>query len=352
MAGAAMAMLGCMDLMRQAQKEQDPTTKALLKNMAMQQCSQGMKDMADAAKNDNNADQLSQSDSPKMAQLQSSPFQDPGKDQTDKSTTQTPTTTASNDSPTPEPTPETPAPTAKKPNPVDPSELSVAKNAPADLGTTDLKPTEPDKLKFDEAAKPGGNPLGTGTGTLTPNTFISQGGKAPSADDFKKVADNSAAAREKRASGSEGGSAEGGSSDDNSYSGGGSKGSGSGEESSIQTMFGQMFGAAAPADAAAGISAGMQMASLGAPGATGDKPTSNIFQYATYRYRILAHQEERVHLRGGSKSANSIASSSALPSREPASKPSSLPDSSAVDQAIAQVLSSSSSHSSSDSDSE
>jgi hypothetical protein len=134
--------------------------------------------------------------------------------------------------------------------------------------------------------------------------------------------------------------------------GGGSKGSGSGEESSIQTMFGQMFGAAAPADAAAGISAGMQMASLGAPGATGDKPTSNIFQYATYRYRILAHQEERVHLRGGSKSANSIASSSALPSREPASKPSSLPDSSAVDQAIAQVLSSSSSHSSSDSDSE
>jgi len=322
MAGAAFAMISCMDLYRQAAKAQDETEKALLKSMAGQQCSQGMQNAADAAKNDDSKSQLSQADAPKQAQLKTNPFQAPKSDTNDRAIASTPTATPTDDTPTDSPTPteETKKEEVTKARPSDTGK-EIPSEEKANKVLVDLTSTpgaiDGGRLGFDESAKPGSNLVGAnGNNPLGPNAFFSLG-SAPSAADLKKLREEAEAAEKsgRRARGGAGGadteSAAGG---DAAATGAGGSASGSGKDDPFQGMLNQLMGGG-PAAEAGLAGAGFGGSEIVSPGGkNGASPKGpNIFEYANYRFRHLTYNDGRIKARvpkSNNPSASTLSSES------------------------------------------
>ena len=306
MGASAFAMIQCMMLMKKANETEDEDKKMLYQMMAGQQCSQAAKDAQDAAKNDDNKNQLKSDSNPAQAQLTTKPFQTPTQSATAEPTPTplaTPTTgTASNDNFT------LPDATAT-PERVDKS--SLGGNASATTPTqfagpdrTAVKPIDGVELKFDETSKGGGiTPTTPNSGTLSPLAFFSQ---SRSPDEAKKAAasaEEALAKNRKRfngeedASGGAGGESEGGS----------AKSGGSGEEAPdpFKAMLEKMMGGADAAESAGLLSGSSDI--IGLPSGNNDKAKANIFQYANYRYKTAAHTEGRLRLvAGGKRNVSSI----------------------------------------------
>lgn len=288
MAGAAMALASCAKLMKDAQDAKaagNTETAAMLESMAMQQCAQGLKDMGAAQDNGDNANQLSQSDIPKMAQLTAQPLAT-SKSNPSEVTIAPPTGGATPTTPNfeePSPTPE-----AANPND-DPDAVGTKPIAGPEYSKTILSPIEQGELRFDDSAKAGGFAPATG------NSFYSSQSspKVPTSDESKKALEKEAEERRKRA-------AADGEGDDGEGGGGSGSGSGStttkeGGENSFEAMMSQMFGAPPGAAGAAAGAAGDLAGFEAKAGEDGAK--SNIFQYASYRYQVAAYSDNRIKLK-------------------------------------------------------
>jgi len=302
--GAAMAGLGCAELLRQAAQTQDPSEKAQLRAMAMQQCSQAAQSAANAAKNGEGKEQMSSNNSPTGSQLNNNNKTAETPKEQKNETPQLPNF-ANNETAQ---TPETPSEVADTNNtePVQPQTFDQAP-ATADSGYTPtqdysasansistLQPIPKATVQYDE-----GNKSQTAADTKNPNAVSSSGfsNSGLSAEALKKLAEQKAEGeadkKKKKNNGTESGEGSSGDHGHDSASGGSGSGggtaSGSAEDQGFSAMLSSLLnpGAGAPAGLAAG---GGGAFATGFGGEDGKNRAPNIFEYASYRYRKLSHE--------------------------------------------------------------
>lgn len=295
--GAAMAMMSCMMLMKKAQEARqrgDNDMADLLMMQAMQQCAQGAKDMADAAKNDEGRKQLTQNDTPKMAQLSAPAFKAPTQSGSKESTPNLNTGTAASDDDDDDrgvipPTSQVEVPEFKVPqqSPDGEQPITVPGN-PAESVTT-LSPIDQAKLRFDEGSKGGAaTPV---PGFIGPSTFSVASTRVLTPEELKRLAEQ---AKEKETkTGKKSGS--GGRAEEASFSGSSAGDSGSSSKSSdpFEGMLSQLLGGPTlPGEGQAGN--GSDVLIIDRSNQDPSKPALNIFQYASYRYQVLTHEETKI----------------------------------------------------------
>jgi hypothetical protein len=294
-AGAAMAMMSCVMMMNEARKQNDPSMKSMMMMMGMQQCAQGAQDMANANQNGDGKNQLTADSTPKQAQLNTSPQKSPQASKDDPISL--PATTAQDDSSPEVPvgTPTSPKMASRPKDPTPPEEKHPEK--PVD-SFTQLSPIAPPKLSFDDNSKGDGTTPMPGNNGGFPAFFGASSNATP--EQLKKAADEAAAKAAAEGSGKRL------TKSDDGTAGGAAGASGGGEESGkgpgadpFEGMLGQLFG---PKD-------GGEPLFLNGGGGAGDvvslPPTDqgtgkrgpNIFEYASYRYRVASYTEGKVRTR-------------------------------------------------------
>jgi hypothetical protein len=292
MLGAGMAFMSCAMLMKAAAEEEDPSTKALMQSMAMQQCGQGAQDMANAAQQDKDKNKLTQDSTPKMSQLSAANNQPTASKDNGGNTTPTIPTTPTDTSTDPAPT--TPdAPVAKAP-PSTPTNLVQQPLAAQGDAYSVPDAIDPAKLKFDESAKPtavsaNGNP---GGGTLLDSPG---GNRSPSGteDDLKNKlpsnneANGTAVGRKGKYDLIDPGSPGTGSDEASGGKAGGSD--------ALSGMLSQLLGGGAMPEMM-GFMSGGEMNDPAFRNKS-SKPTINIFQFARKCYHRLSHADGRIRLR-------------------------------------------------------
>lgn len=299
-AGAAMAMAGCAKLLADAKKAReagDEQTAAMMENMAMQQCAQGLKDMGDALKNDDAKKQLTMNDTPKMSQLQAQPFPSSTSKAKETKAPSLPEPSMEPE-PTEEPFPEFVPPTAE----VKPAPPKVATgNRVAAVETFVDETTTPgaidsSKLKFDDTAKSAPSAATAATNNAVAN-FVATNGRQPNADELKRLIE--AANHREGSGGRKGGGGAGG---EGTEGGGGSGGEGGDSKEKaggdpFEGMFGQLFGGGSQAGSPfpSFSNAGAEMVSLNKGGNA--KARLNIFQFTSRQYRDITYNQGKVRAR-------------------------------------------------------
>ncbi len=271
-AGAAMAGLMCVMLMKQAM-EAEGSEKQMLMMMAMQQCAQAAQSAAAAGQNDKNKQQLTMDNTPKQSTLAANPFP------------QTSDTPKDNPSVAQNPTPQEPTPT--------PSETPKPEVKKDDGVVTQLGPVGPPinpfsvpaeidaaKLKFDETAKAGSDGGSNSTSTLVgrgPASSSSAAGAADKKEDAKGATDSMRKGKSSETATSSGSDSE-------------STSSKSGNDP-FAGMLSQLMGGAGGPGGMPTMEGGDIVAF---PTKAGGKPSINIFQFASRRYKTYAYTDGRV----------------------------------------------------------
>lgn len=289
-AGAAMAGMSCMMMMNEARKMPPGKDKNMMMMMAMQQCAQAAQSAANAGKNEDAKNAVSQNDIPKQAQLTAPKQQTKSDTSPDQQIAQN-TTPASEESTNVDDLAQTPT---IDPNTI-PSPTSLENGKPMDTGNvavkevsiSALKPIEAAKVDFNETAKEGDK-------TVNPNLFSAGYGgfggvKGISSDDLKKATDEAygaGAGKKKKGGGGDGGAEASG------MDGGGSSSKEEGGNSAFDQMLAQLMGGGAQPEQAMGMG-GLDVVVL-PKDKNGNGPGPNIFEYASYRYKTATFTDGRL----------------------------------------------------------
>lgn len=292
-AGAAMAGLGCIMGLDAARKATDPKERQQLMMMAMQQCAQAAQSAAAAGKNDDAKKAVSQADVPKQPTLSQPQQVQPAKSSDEKFDL------ASNTEATPEELPNVDDLVTS--DPITTPDLGISTgDASADTGgkialnaesISALKPIEQAQLKYDETSKGGGSTPQPASG---PTTLSFAGTRGISSEDLKNLTAEveGTGGKTKKKGGTGSGSV------DSVAGGGGDSSTASREEggnSAFDAMLAQLMGG--PAQTEAGVTGfgGLDVVVLPKETKSGKGP--NIFEYATYRYRVSTYNDGRLRVR-------------------------------------------------------
>lgn len=292
-AGAAMAGMSCIMMMNEARKMPPGSEKNMTMMMAMQQCAQAAQSAANAAKNDEAQKAVSQADTPKMAGFTAPKA--PGESKTAENPA-LPTTeekaaeevAANTEIPLPGDIKEPVVPDPQVEGGFEGGDSGFAFKG---VSISALKPIENSRVDVNESNK-------NDTPTITPpgmgGTGIFGGGQPVTANTLKTLSGNTDSSV--AASGKNGPRGKGEEEALPSDGGGSSGSKEEGGNSAFDQLLSQMMGGAQPSDAlSVGATASADLIALPRDKATGKGP--NIFEYASYRYRVATYDESRVALK-------------------------------------------------------